>query len=113
MATIKKFNRKEQITNNYIKSVAQGGVAGATMEKVSSHCGIRPSALYKHYRNKLAIHRAACIHVESTEPSESHDRFIINSYMAGGKEKDTLFEVLGKAAQNTVSVAFENMAAAV
>lgn len=49
-----RVSRREQIAEEALK-IAAKGISAVTMDKVSKACGIVPSALYRHYKNKDEI----------------------------------------------------------
>ncbi|CCO25000.1 TetR/AcrR family transcriptional regulator [Maridesulfovibrio hydrothermalis] len=49
-----RISRREQIAEEALKLAAKG-ISSITMDKVSKACGIVPSALYRHYKNKDEI----------------------------------------------------------
>ncbi len=49
-----RISRREQIAEEALK-IAAKGISAITMDKVSKACGIVPSALYRHYKNKDEI----------------------------------------------------------
>ncbi|WP_027721981.1 TetR/AcrR family transcriptional regulator [Maridesulfovibrio zosterae] len=49
-----RISRREQIAEEALKLAARG-ISAITMDNVSKACGIVPSALYRHYKNKNEI----------------------------------------------------------
>jgi len=49
-----RVSRREQIAEEALRLAAKG-ISAITMDNVSKACGIVPSALYRHYKNKDAI----------------------------------------------------------
>lgn len=51
--------RKQQIVRATLETIAEHGVAGATVSRIAKGAGITPAALYSHFENRRAILLAA------------------------------------------------------
>jgi AcrR family transcriptional regulator len=51
--------RREQILRVTLEMVAQHGVAGATMSRIATACGVTQAAIYTHFKNRKELFIAA------------------------------------------------------
>lgn len=58
MERLESHIRREQIAEAALAIISDHGVAGVTVKRVSQMVGITPGALYRHYRDKIAIMEA-------------------------------------------------------
>ena len=109
----KKNTTKNDIIPVFIKMMAERGYDGATCVRVSKQLCITPPALYKHYRNKKAIHLACCKHIEKYDDIDvfAEARFIVQSALYKSDECDTVQHLKSTKLYGEVGDSFKVLAA--
>ena len=70
MTRLKKSERRSQIIENAIKVFAECGLAGARTRRIADACGVNEALIYKHFKSKKELFRAAM--------ADLHARLIAN-----------------------------------
>ncbi len=104
-----KNTTKKDILPVFIKQMADRGYQGANLKRVAEDLFITPPALFKHYKNKAAVHAACCKALDDIDPIITA-KFIVQSVLYSLDECDTIKNLKDAGLHDEVGDSFKVLA---